>query len=302
MEIEGDSASPPPTALCIGEVLWDVYPDRKLLGGAPFNVACHLRAFGVESRMVSRVGADDLGAEILEAVKAHGLPCDTIQVDPTLPTGRVLVTLDAHGVPVFRIEAPAAWDAIVADASLENLARCASAVVFGSLAQRREPSRSTIRSLLRTPALKVFDVNLRPPYISRGIVEHLLHRSDLVKLNNEEMAQLAAWFALGEDLRQQCEAMARNFGLAGVCVTRGAEGAVLWYRGGWWEHAGFRVDVVDTVGSGDAFLAALLAGLLRGESPERALARANAAGAWVAGQPGGTPELDLEAIERMTAA
>ncbi len=285
-----------PLVLCIGEVLWDMFPDCKRLGGAPFNVACHLRAYGVDSRIASRVGDDALGLEILSAARAHGIPTNTIQVDNELPTGTVLVTVGAHGVPSYRIEAPAAWDAIVADAELQSLARHAKAVVFGSLAQRREPSRTSVRTLLLTPALKVFDVNLRPPHDVAELVEHSLHRSDFVKLNVEEMARLGEWFELPGELETQCRALALRYGLIGVCVTRGAEGAVLWYRGRYCQHPGFQVEVADTVGAGDAFLAALIAGLLAGEAPDRVLARANAAGAYVASQPGAIPELDLDAI------
>lgn len=293
------NANDVPTVLCVGEVLWDVFPDRRLLGGAPFNVACHLKAFGVRSYILSRVGRDPLGDEILAEVRARGLPEDTIQRDKELPTGRVLVSLDERGTPTFTIEAPAAWDAITADPAALEIARAADAVVFGSLAQRREPSRSTIRSVIRTRGLKVFDVNLRPPHDCREVVEYLLHVSDVVKLNDGELERLAAWYELGGSMCEQANQLARTYGLRAVCVTRGEHGAALWYRGEWVEHGGFRVDVVDTVGSGDAFLAALLWGMLRGLEPGRALACANAAGAFVAARAGATPALDVDAIMRM---
>lgn len=288
-----------PSVVCLGEVLWDVFPERRLLGGAPFNVACHLKALGMDAHIVSRVGMDHLGEEILAEVRSRGLRDDTVQRDPDLPTGRVLVTLDKHGKPVFSIEAPAAWDSILPDARSLELVRQARAVVFGSLAHRREPSRSTLRALLRTPALKVFDVNLRPPHDCREVVEYLLHVSNLVKLNDAELERLASWYELRGGMRDQAAQLARTYGLDGVCITRGENGAVLWYRGTWSEHAGYRVEVVDTVGSGDAFLAALLWGLLRGANPSRALAYGNAAGAYVAARPGATPPLDPDAITHM---
>lgn len=288
-----------PDVLSIGEVLWDVFPDRRLLGGAPFNVACHVRAFGIPSAMVSRVGNDDPGREILERARQAGVLTDAIQVDDRLPTGQVLVRLDPAGVPEFRILAPSAWDAIQPDPVALRYARQAKAVVFGSLAQRREPSRSTIRQLLNTPALKVFDVNLRPPFDQRQVVEYLLYRSNVVKLNDAEMGVLGEWFELEGDLPERMRRMACCFGLRTVCVTRGAAGAVLWHEGTLTEHPGYRVEVVDTVGSGDAFLAGLLFGLLQGMAPAETLALANAAGAYVAGRPGATPTLDLEAIHAM---
>jgi len=285
--------------LCIGEVLWDVFPDHRCLGGAPFNVACHLRALGVETAIVSRVGSDPEGSEILDLAEAHGLPRDLLQVDDALPTGRVTVTLGAQGVPSYRIEAPAAWDAIEASAAARSAASRASAIVYGTLAQRRPRSRGTLRELLRSSALKVLDVNLRPPHDDRACAEMTLYRSDMVKLNDAEMDRLCDWFEIAGRGAARIAALARRFGLSAVCVTRGDRGASLWRHGRLVEHDGFAVTVEDTVGSGDAFLAALLARLLAGEEPEVALAWANATGAFVAARRGATPELDLGAIGAM---
>jgi fructokinase len=288
-----------PQVVCIGEVLWDVFPTSRRLGGAPFNVAYHLAAFGTASAMVSRVGRDADGDAIRRTVREHGLDDTLIQADPTLPTGKVTVTLDSRGVPRYVIHAPAAWDALEATSQAGLAAQAAAAVVYGSLAQRREPSRSAIRSMLRTRALKVFDVNLRPPHDDRCAVEHLLHRSDLVKLNDHELERLGAWFELGSEPRAACASLAARFGLQAVCVTRGEHGAALWDRGQWYEHPGYRVTVADTVGSGDAFLAALLARRLEGAPSDEALALANAAGAYVAAQPGATPPISLDAVRKI---
>lgn len=289
-----------PEVVCIGEVLWDVFPDDRRLGGAPFNVACHLSALGVHAAMISRIGDDAAGRDILQQVRERGLVEELVQVDPHLPTGEVLVTLTGSGSPRYVICEPAAWDAIRATTQAHEATRSATAVVYGSLAQRREPARSAIRRLLETSAVKVFDVNLRPPHDDRVIVEHLLHRSDMVKLNDEEMERLAAWYGLdGADSRQQCERTASRFGLQTVCLTRGAAGAALWHRGSWSEVAGHSVSVADTVGAGDAFLAGLLFRMLRGVDPDRALAFANALGAYVASQPGAIPTLDMTRIHAM---
>ncbi len=294
----GDS---PPRVVCIGEVLWDIIEGVRKLGGAPFNVACHLRAMGLDAAMVSRVGDDALGSEIVEEARMRGLPTDLVQVDPELPTGQVIVTLGSSGIPGYVICEPAAWDAMRATQTAVGAALSANAVVFGSLAQRRDPSRSSIRLMLRTGALKVFDVNLRPPHDDRRAVEFLLHISNVVKLNVEEIERLAEWFGLrGAGPAGWSADMAIRYGLTTVCVTRGSDGAALWHRGAWSEIPGHQVAVADTVGSGDAFLAAFLARFLTGCEPDEALRWANAVGAYVASQPGAIPPLDPAAIEAMS--
>jgi fructokinase len=291
---------PPPAGpvLCIGEVLWDVFADRRLLGGAPFNVACHLCALGQEAAMLSRVGDDALGHEILAQAKARGLAA-LIQVDCHAPTGQVTVTLGDDGSPTYVIHAPAAWDAIEPTPAAVEAAAHASAIVFGSLAHRADRSRTTIGTLLESPALKVFDVNLRPPHDNRAVVEDLLRRSDIVKLNDDEIRRLAAWFGLPDSVPAACAEIAGRFGPRAVCVTLGARGAALWSSGRWTEQPGHAVEVCDTVGAGDAFLAAFLALLMRGADAAEALAWANAAGAFVAAQPGAVPPLDLEALRTL---
>ena len=292
---------PVPEILCVGEVLWDSLPDGLFLGGAPLNVACHLRALGVPAAIASRVGEDVLGAEVLRRLPRHGLATDLIQVDPVLPTGLARVTLDDDGSPGFEIVEPAAWDAIEATDALLGRAAGARAIVFGSLAQRAEVTRRTLERLCETGALKVFDVNLRPPYDDREIIRRSLERADLVKLSEQELAQLRAWFGLPGGLREATAALAGAFGCGTVCVTRGEAGAVLWREGRWSEHPGFRVQVRDTVGAGDAFLAALLAGLLDGKDDGAVLRQANLIGAYVASQPGAVPEYREEAIARIAA-
>ncbi len=297
------SRAGPPRVVCIGEVLWDVFGGVRRLGGAPFNVACHLRAMGLDASMVSRVGDDALGATILEEARTRGLPVELVQIDHRLPTGQVVVTLDRAGIPGYVICEPAAWDAIRATPASVEVSRSADVVVFGSLAQRREPSRSSIRTMLRTAALKVFDVNLRPPHDDRIAVEHLLHLSNMVKLNDDEIRRLAAWYGFrGAGLADWSADMARRYGLATVCVTSGAEGASLWHRGAWVQSRGHHITVADTVGAGDAFLAALLAKLLTGAPAAEALEWANAAGAYVASQEGAIPNMDAGAVEALMAS
>jgi fructokinase len=275
--------------LCVGEVLWDALPEGLFLGGAPFNVACHLRAAGVPATMVSRVGDDRLGEEVVRRAERYGVGVDLIQVDPSLPTGFVRVAVDDAGNPAYEILAPAAWDAIATTEALLRRAEEARAIVFGSLAQRHATSRATIERLWRSPATMVLDVNLRPPYDDREIVRRSLQRADVVKLSVPELAQVAEWFGLRGDERSLMSALAERFECPVVCVTRGSGGAALWHDGAWTEHPGFEVEVRDTVGAGDAFLAVLLAGLLAGGSDTSLLQHANLIGAYVATQHGAVP-------------
>ena len=275
--------------LCVGELLWDALPAGLFLGGAPFNVACHLRAAGAAVTMVTRVGNDQLGDEARRRVARFGVSTDLVQVDTSLPTGFVRVTVADDGNAAYDILEPAAWDNLETTRTLLDRADAAQAVVFGTLAQRGGVTRDTLRRILDTRALKVLDVNLRPPYDDREIIRDSLRRADVVKLNEEEMQRLASWLDLRGDLQRTAAALAETFHCYTVCVTRGPHGAALWRDGRWSEHPGFEVDVRDTVGSGDAFLAVLLAGLLKGTDDEALLHHANLIGAYVATQHGAVP-------------
>jgi len=285
--------------LCVGEVLWDALPDGLFLGGAAFNVACHLHALGEPVRFASRVGDDELGREIRRRMERAGLATDLVQTDPDLETGFVAVRLDARGSPTFEILAPSAWDRIEAAPALLDAARSAKALVFGSLAQRDAASRETIRRLLALDLKRVFDVNLRPPFDRREVVLECLARAHVLKLNDGEWATVCDWLGMPADLPRGAENLSARFGLETLCVTRGAAGAALWHRGRLVEHPGFQVETVDAVGAGDSFLAALIAGLLRGRDPSIVLDEANALGAYVASHRGATPVHDPRAIERI---
>lgn len=288
--------------LCLGEVLWDALPEGLFLGGALYNVACHLTALGEPSALVSRVGEDTLGREILRRIRASEMTTDLVQKDPNLQTGFVEVSLSDDGVADYVIVEPVAWDAIATTDALVERAAAARAVVFGSLAQRSDISRRTIQHLCDvTSGVKIYDVNLRPPYTSREIVESSLRAADAVKMNNDELATMRGWYQLEAGLKPAVETVADRFDLSTCCITCGSEGAYLWHAGAWIFHPGHDVVVRDTVGAGDAFLAALLAGLLADDDPGEVLSRANRLGAYVASRSGATPAYDAPSLDSLTA-
>lgn len=278
------------TILCVGELLWDALPAGLFLGGAPFNVAAHLTALGEDATVASRVGTDRLGREARRRLRARGLDTALLQTDETRPTGFVRVALEATAAPDYDIVAPAAWDALALTDPLKDRAEAATALVFGSLGQRASQSRQTIRTLCRhTDGLRVFDVNLRPPYDDRSVVDASLRLADVVKLNDHELARLRDWVGLPPHPDAALAELGTTFGCRIVCVTAGDEGARLWIDGTNVHHPGYDVDVADPVGAGDAFLAALLSGVLADWPLEALLPRANRLGAYVAAQPGAAP-------------
>jgi len=279
--------------LCIGEVLWDALPLGLFPGGAPYNVAVHLRSLGEEAVFISRVGQDELGREIKRRLARQGLSPREVQEDHTYPTGFVRVTLGSPGDPGYDILKPAAWDAIELTNRVIRLAAEAGFIVFGSLAQRGERSRETIRQVIGSEAVTVFDVNLRPPYDYQNVVEESLHQADVVKMNAQELATFIPWFQLETDFQDAIVSLSKRFGCSTICVTRGEEGALLYHREIWYDHPGYRIRSIDGVGAGDAFLAALISRLLvRKDEPQAALEFANLVGAYVATQNGATPALD----------
>jgi fructokinase len=280
--------------LAVGEVLWDLLPAGKQLGGAPANFTYHCRSLGADASLVTRVGDDDLGREVLSRFRSLGLPTSTVQVDPSSTTGTVEVALTPDGQPRYTIRTNAGWDRIEADQNALALAASADAVCFGSLAQREEPSRTTIRSLVkatRPGAMRVLDVNLRPPFVDRGVIEESLRLAGSLKLNDQELPVLADMFGLPRETREAMAALARGFALSVVALTRGPGGSLLLADGAWSDHPGVPVTASDTVGAGDAFTAALVVGLLAKRSLNAVNRHANEVAAFVCSQPGGTPAL-----------
>jgi len=280
--------------LGIGEILWDILPDRRLLGGAPANFSFRAHNFGAHARPVSCIGDDDLGREILERLNGLGLPTDGLALDPARPTGTVTVELAATGQPRYVIHENVAWDYLRPTPAALAAAAEADAVCFGTLAQRSPTARDAIRTLLaatRADALRVFDVNLRQNFYTPELIEQSLRLANVAKLNEDELPMVAALFDLGTDVRAQLEALARRFQLAAIAFTRGAKGSLLLAADQWSEHPGLSVRVVDTIGAGDAFTAALVVGLCLQWPLDDINRIANEVAAHVCTQAGGTGEL-----------
>lgn len=296
------SEPPPKKVLCFGEILWDSLPRGLFPGGAPMNVAYHLKQLGAHPIPVTAVGRDQLGDKLRRRLEMWGVDASGVYVRPTKPTGLARVTV-IDGSPRFEIVEDVAWDWIEVSAELLDRASQSAAVVFGSLAQRSAPNRQQLTALLDhcPTALKVFDVNLRPPYDSAELVWALARRADLIKLNDHELVSLLKESAPTADLAEAARRFSKRTGVGKVCLTAGANGAGLLLDGDWFWEAAKPVPVRDTVGAGDAFLAALLSGLLRGNHPpDEILRRASRLAEFVTTQDGATPAYQVDADGKVT--
>jgi fructokinase len=284
----------------LGEILWDLLPGGRQLGGAPFNFTFHCHQLGHGSVMVSRVGADELGRDIRERVRQLALMDSYIQEDSAHPTGTVGVQLDGTGQPIFTIHPEVAYDYLAWDASLEPLLRQARAVCFGSLIQRSPVARATVQRAVQTAAnaLIVFDVNLRQHFYSREVIESSLHASRWVKLNDSELSVLRDLLGLTQPGESGGLAELRErYGLELACLTRGEHGCLVQTAAEEIAVPGRSVQVVDAVGAGDAFAAGLLVYALEGRSLTEAANFANRLAARVAAAAGGTPRIERDEAE-----
>lgn len=286
-----------PTVVGLGEILWDFLPSGRQLGGAPANFAYCAHLLGDRAVVASRIGTDDLGREARRSLLHKGVTDQFLQIDSAHPTGTVQVHLDAKGQPRFEITQSVAWDFLELTDTWEALAQSADAVCFGTLAQRSEKSRVAILEFLdATPAnaLRVFDVNLRQQFYSAEIIRESLNRANLVKMNHEELLPVKKLLGLSDrpqkdDTVSFCQELASKFDLDLVCITQGAGGSLLYGGKNLHRHSGFRVEVRDTVGAGDAFSAGLVHGRLQGSSLAKMNDLANRLGAWVASCAGAMP-------------
>lgn len=290
-----DSATP--RVICFGEVLWDSLPRGLFLGGAPVNVAYHLKQLGAHPIPVTSVGRDQLGEEILRRVKSWDVDTAGVRPHPKKSTGMARVTLK-DGSPQFEIVEDVAWDWIELSAEVLTQAPQSKAVVFGSLAQRSENNQRQFATLLELcpQALKVFDVNLRPPYDSAECVWALAQHADFIKLNDQELSRLMDETVSPDRAQDAMRRFAQRAGVTKACLTAGKTGAGLLLDSKWFWESAQAVTVRDTVGAGDSFLAALLSGLLQAKlPPAEILRRASRLAEFVVGHDGATPAYHLDA-------
>jgi fructokinase len=282
--------------VCFGEVLWDLLPTKALPGGAPMNVAYHLKKLGAEPVLLSKIGTDDYGKGLVDMLAENGLTTDFLQVDYTYPTGLVYAKPNEHNEVVYDIVFPSAWDFIEWQDDFPSIMRDAGFFVYGSLTSRNKVSRNTLYRLLEEPGTKVLDINLRPPHFNRIDVEYLLEHADILKMNIAELELITGWFSEFTTTEDRIKLIRDRFHIDTIIITMGGDGALVNDRGTVYRHEGLKVSVADTIGSGDSFLAGFLHQLLNGASTETALHFASGIGAFIATQHGACPDYQLSQI------
>ncbi|WP_304234087.1 carbohydrate kinase [Jiulongibacter sediminis] len=283
--------------VCFGEMLWDVLPETKQVGGAPLNVAFHLQSLGCNSHIVSKVGDDTLGKELLDFLRTRNLSTEYVQQGKAHLTGVAKANISDKSEVTYKILHPVAYDYIELNDKNKALAEGADVFIYGSLAARNQVTLSTLLRLLTEAKFKVFDVNLRAPFYNREIIEKLLQTADLIKLNEHEVEIISSWLSLEGTEENKIKGISKMYGNATVCLTRGDKGALLYLKDQLYYQTGYSVEVKDTIGSGDAFLAALIYMILSGKSANESLAYACGLGSLVATYQGATPAISFDQIE-----
>lgn len=285
----------------IGELLWDLLPEGPRLGGAPANFSVAAARMGNQSVLLSRLGNDALGQRALQELETTPLDASQIQIDPAHETGQVDVRIE-KGEPTYTIHEPAAWDFMELSDAWVQLAERADALCFGTLAQRCCESRQTIQTLAsqtRSNCLRVLDVNMRAPFYSGEILQESLELATVLKLNLDELPEVMNLLGLTIDeigdrelQRYGAQRLLDEFPMLElVAVTRGSNGSLLVTREDWDDHPGYSVEIADTIGTGDAFTAALVHFKLQGADLATLNRAGNRWGSWVATQSGAMPEL-----------
>jgi fructokinase len=284
-----------------GEMLWDCLPTGAVAGGAPMNVTLNLHQLGLNSQLISAVGADEDGAKLLGFLKDFGLPLDLIQVKEDQDTSKVLVdTSDPENIK-YSIVSPVAWDFIHWTEENDKAVEDADAFVFGSLGVRNPESLKTLIKLLHHPTLRIFDANLRPPFYNFEVIETLLGFTDVLKINEDELEIFADYFDTEPTVQALCAYLDQHFPMEIICITQGSKGALIYQKGEIFSHPGYKVTVQDSIGAGDAFLSGFIKTYLEEKSPNEILDFACKIGGFVATQKGGTPKYSEADIHRIGA-
>ncbi|MGE8431393.1 carbohydrate kinase family protein [Chryseobacterium joostei] len=281
--------------VCFGEVLWDIFPSGSRAGGAPFNVAYNLFKMGIDTKMLSRIGNDQLGHQLLNQIDQWGITTDFIQVDQERPTGTVLADFDEHGEAQYKIVKEVAWDYIEALPKHKELIQNSKAFVFGSLIARNEASKKTLLELLEHSKFRIFDVNFRPPFIDFEFIKKLLYKADLVKMNKAELRTILEF--LGVDYIDEDTSIRHlqdYFNLNEIILTKGSKGARYFVGSTSYNFPAVHIEIADTVGSGDSFLAGFLSKRIQGRSSEEIMKQATSLGAFITSKSGACPDYTYE--------
>jgi fructokinase len=291
------------SVVCFGEILWDNLPTGRNPGGAPMNVAYHLNKLGISSALISAVGDDGAGTDLLAFLKDKGISTAFIQVDPGHKTSEVIASVNTDHEVSYEILMDVAWDYIRPDEASKAAVAHAAAFVYGSLSSRNKNSRETLLSLLASSTYNVFDVNLRAPHYSPELIKQLLQHANLLKVNASELQLLAEWHGYERTKEVELvEMLFAQYKVQEIVVTKGSAGASLYSRSAVIYRPAYQVAVRDTIGSGDSFLAAYLARKLKGAGPEDALDHAVAMGAFITSKSGACPIYEQEEFERFMEA
>ena len=285
--------------VCFGEVLWDVFPTHKTIGGAPLNVALRLKSFQNDISLISCLGDDTSGKELKLELEKFSISY-YLQTDKEYKTSTVAISLDKNGSASYLIHKPCAWDNIQVNNELKSLVKNSDAFIFGSLVARSNTSRNTLITLLDISKFSVFDVNLRSPHYQISSIQVLMNAANFIKFNDDELTEISKGLGIqGASIEQTIVSVATKTNTASICVTLGEKGAILFYDQRFFYSKGYQVEVEDTVGSGDSFLATLIDALLKDEDPQLAIDKSCAVGALVAKNKGANPmisKLEIDAI------
>jgi fructokinase len=283
--------------VCFGEMLWDMLPTGKMAGGAPMNVAIHLKYQGFNPIIISRVGTDDFGIELIDFLKEKKVITEFVQLGQKHLTGVVKANISDKKNVTYNILHPVAYDYIQLTPEAETLVKNSDVFIYGSLAARNEVSQTTLLSLLGEAKLKVFDVNLRIPHYTTQTVIALIEKANILKVNEKEIVEIQEWFGEYKNEEESMAFLMEQFDLEMVILTKGDKGAAVLRKDRYYEHPGYSIVVEDTIGSGDAFLATFLAYFLQNQSIDICLKNACKIGALVASCKGATPYYESSDIE-----
>ena len=289
-------------AVCFGEVLWDNFGKEKKIGGAPLNLSIRMNSLGINTSIISQVGNDSLGDKLKFLIKRTRTTTKLISTTDNFPTSEVKVMVNKKGEAKYDITYPCAWDKIKVIKLYQDAVKKSNMLIFGSLASRDEVSRKTLFNLINLSKFNVFDVNLRPPHFSYTTLINLMKKSDFIKFNEEELEIISK--KLGSNfnsINDNIMYISKKTKTKMICVSKGENGAILFINNKYYNQNGFKVKVIDTVGSGDSFLATILEGLISKKPYDLILKKACAIGAIVASKKGANPIIKDDEIKKLYA-